>query len=61
MKIIIFEHKDGPRSIPYELPVCVIIEFKESMFAEGTKWRTNLDKKPPFVVIQNVVLLHLFH
>ena len=45
VKEIIFEHKDGPRHIPYELPACVIVEFKESTFAEGTKWQTNLEKK----------------
>ena len=38
VKEIIFEHKDRPRHIPYELPVCVIVEFKESTFTEGTKW-----------------------
>ena len=41
---IIFEYKDGPRHIPYELPVCVIVEFKESNFSEETKWRTDLEK-----------------
>ena len=30
VKEIILEHKDGPRHIPYELPDCVIVEFKES-------------------------------
>ena len=54
VKKIIFEHKDKPRSIPYELPVFVIIEFKESTFAQGTKWRTNLHQKPPFVVIKRL-------
>ena len=38
VKEIIFKHRDGPRHIPYELPACVIVEFKESTFAEGTKW-----------------------
>ena len=35
---------DEPRQMPYELPVCVIIEFKENTFAEDTRWRTDLDK-----------------
>ena len=35
VKEIIFEHKNGPRHIPYELPACVIVEFKDSTFAEG--------------------------
>ena len=54
-----FEHKDGPRNIPYELSACAIFELKESTFAEETKWRTDLDKnnlfqllQPPFVVIE---------
>ena len=55
-----FEHRDGPRHIPYELPACVIVEFKDISFAEGTKWWTDLDKKNSFQVIQlpfvNVVL-----
>ena len=34
VKEIIFEHKNGPRHIPYELPACVIVEFKDSTFAE---------------------------
>ena len=64
---IIFEHKDGPRHIPYGLPVCVIVEFKESIFSEETKWRTDLEKtyvpiNPTTVRCdKNVVLLHLFH
>ena len=45
VKIIFFEHKDGPRHIPYELPACVIAEFKQSTFAGGTKWRTDVDIK----------------
>ena len=32
-----FEHRDGSRHISYELPACVIIEFKDSTFVEGTK------------------------
>ena len=59
MKEIKFEHKDRPRDILYELPACVIVELKESTFAEGTKWRTDLDQKnsfqliqPPFIVIK---------
>ena len=36
VKEIILEHKDGPRHIPYELPTYVIVELKESTFAEGT-------------------------
>ena len=39
-----FEHKDGPRYIPYELPTYVIIEFKESNFSEKNKWLTDLGK-----------------
>ena len=42
---IILKHRNGPRYIPYELPVCVVIELKESKFSEETKWRTNLHKK----------------
>ena len=45
VKEIIPEYKDGPRHIPYKRPACVIVEFKESTFTEGTKWQTNLDKK----------------
>ena len=44
MKEIMFEHKDEPRHIPYELPACVIVEFKESEFSKETKWRTDLEK-----------------
>ena len=33
VKDITFEHKDGPRHIPYELPAYVIVELKESSFA----------------------------
>ena len=40
-----FKHRNGPRHIPYELPVCVIVEFKESNFSETTKWRTDLHKQ----------------
>ena len=29
VKEILFEYKDGSRHIPYELPACVIVEFKE--------------------------------
>ena len=48
VKKIIFEHRNGPRYIPYELPVCVIVEFKESNFSEENKWRTALHKKKSF-------------
>ena len=37
VKEIMCEHKDGPRHIPYGLPACVIVEFKQSTFAGGTK------------------------
>ena len=40
-----FENMDKPRHIPYELTTCVIVNFKEITFSEGTKWRTDLDKK----------------
>ena len=43
VKEISFEHRDGPRHILYELPACVIVEFKDSNFSEETKWRTNLE------------------
>ena len=43
VKEIIFEHEDGHRHISYELSSCVIVEFKESSFTEGTKYRANLD------------------
>ena len=39
-----FEHSDGPRHIPYDLPVWVIVRFKESTFAGETKWWPDLDK-----------------
>ena len=42
---MIFEHKDGPIHIPYELHVCVTVKFKQSTVAERTKWRTDLDQK----------------
>ena len=45
VKKIIFENRNGPRNIPYELPTCIIVEFKQSIFAVETKWRTNVDKK----------------
>ena len=45
VKEIMFEHRDGPRHIPYEPPACVIVDFKESTFAEGTKSQTDLDPK----------------
>ena len=45
VKEIFFEHRGGPRYAPYKFPACVIVEFKESTFTEGTKWQTNLDKK----------------
>ena len=67
VKEIMFEHKDWPRHIPYELPACVIIEFKESNISDETESRTDLENntfqliQPPFVVIKNIVLLHLFH
>ena len=38
---IMFEHKDGPTHIPYELPIYVIVELKESNFSKETKWRTD--------------------
>ena len=44
VKEIIYKHKDGPRHIPYQLPACVIAEFKESNFSEDTKWRTEKHK-----------------
>ena len=40
-----FEHGDEPRHIPYELPTCIIVEFKESNFSEENKWRTDLHRK----------------
>ena len=68
VKEIIFEHKNGPRHIPYKLLACVIVEFKESNFSEEIKWRTDLHQKKsfqllllPFVVRENVVLSQLFH
>ena len=45
VKKIIFENRNGPRNIPYELPACIIVEFKESNFSEEDKWRTDLHKK----------------
>ena len=45
MKQIMFEHRDRPICISYEIRTRAIFEFKESTFSEGTKWRTDLDKK----------------
>ena len=45
VKEIIFKDRNGSRHIPYELSVCVIVEFKESNFSEETKWRTDLHKQ----------------
>ena len=45
VKEIMFEHRDGPRHILYEPPACVIVDFKESTFAEGSKSQTDLDPK----------------
>ena len=35
---IIFEHKDGPRYIPYELPACVIVGDNSNMWWSSTKF-----------------------
>ena len=32
MKKIMFKDRNGPRHIPYELPACVIVEFKKVTF-----------------------------
>ena len=63
-----FEHKDGPRHIPYELPAYVIVEFKESNVSEKNRWRTDLDNKKlvpinPTIIHcdKKCVLLHIFH
>ena len=48
VKNIIFENRNGPRNIPYELPACIIVEFKESNFSEENKWRTDVHKKTHF-------------
>ena len=43
VKEIILKHSDGPRHILYELPACVIVEFKESNFFWNNKmanWKT---------------------
>ena len=57
-----FVHKDGPRHLLYELSTCVIVEFKESTFAEVTKWRTNVDQKNSFQLIHlrfcKVITIH---
>ena len=45
VKKIIFENRNGPRNIPYELPACIIVEFKESNFSDENKWRTDVHKK----------------
>ena len=39
---IIYKHKNGPRQIPYQLPTCVIVNFKECTVDEGFKWRDDL-------------------
>ena len=31
---IIYKHKNGPRQIPYQLPTCVIVDFKECIVDE---------------------------
>ena len=63
-----FEHRGGPRHIPYKLPACIIVESKSSTFTKGTKWQTDLDQRPHISVFpitirceKNVILLHLFH
>ena len=39
---IIYKHKNGPRQIPYQLPTCVIVDFKECTVDEEFKWRDDL-------------------
>ena len=34
---IIFKRMNGPRYMPYDHPVCVIVNFKDNTFAEETK------------------------
>ena len=35
---------DESKHMPYELPVCVIVELKQSTITEESKWRTDLEK-----------------
>ena len=51
VKKIIFENRNGPRNIPYELPACIIVEFKESNILGENKWRTYLHKKNSFQLL----------
>ena len=39
---IIYKHKNGPRQIPYQLPTCVIVDFKECTVDEEFKWHDDL-------------------
>ena len=39
---IIYKHNNGPRQIPYQLPTCVIVDFKECSVDEEFKWRDDL-------------------
>ena len=39
---IIYKHKNGSRQIPYTLPTCVVVDFKECTIDEESKWRDEL-------------------
>ena len=36
---IIYKHKNESRQMPYQLPTCVIVDFKECIVDEGFKLR----------------------
>ena len=39
---IIYKHKNGPGQIPYQLPTCVIVHFKECIVDEEFNWHNDL-------------------
>ena len=39
---IIYKQKNGLRQIPYQLPTCVIVDWKECTVDEEFIWRDNL-------------------
>ena len=51
MKKIMFEHRNGPRYIPYELPACIIVKFKESNFLKKTNGELIYTKKNSFQLL----------
>ena len=41
---ISYKHKNWLRQIPYQLHLCVVVDFKESTVDEESKWRDNLSR-----------------